>query len=438
MTDRPYPGNDPLQPGAQPPPMPPQPGPGVGQPSPYTPGPQQPPYQAAAGPAQFPGAPQQPFPAAPGTPGGPGGPAGPGARPNLPGQPGGPAGYPPAPAQGAPAPKKKTGLIIGIVAGVLALLLIIVVVATRSGGGGGGGILGMSGTEKATQLATDYYTALSEGRAADALAMINPNFLDDTTLLTDEVLADSMTRAALTDFTLSEPVSESSDVFLVPVTYTLGGTQVSDELRISTWDDEPTIDSTLSALTLSEGLPVTVNGVSASGSSLSVFPGSYEVAPESEYLVYEGGPLLIEANGEYLGAYDLTLSVTEAGVTMFREKVTAEVTACLASKALDPGCGAALPSTLSDGTPIRDGSVTRSQDAESRAKLAGITPTPGSSAPNVISVYGSDLGSIDLVAECQDSGGGWAPCELWGYGDGFSFGDPSINLDNPDLAVEWD
>ena len=405
MSDRPYPGqypnagNQPNQPfGGQPA----QPygghpyGPQTGQPGqPY-------------GGASFPGVPQLPQAWPPAISYG-----------QQPGQTGQSA--PPA-ASAAPNPpaKNKTGLLIGgIGIGLLVIVLIIVAVARLSGGGGGegggGGPVKLSPAEQAKQTVLDYYTAISEGRAADALGLLYESTGADMGLLTDEVLADSLTRAPLTDIVVGEPVSDSpgGTTFDVPVTYNLAGSPVSDELYISDVTDEMRIFTDPPYLSIDKSTGYTINGVAIPADDPKVFPGSYEVATGSEYLVLEGGPLLITKNSDYLGVYDLELVVSEAGIAIFREKVIAEAQACLASMALDPGCGAALSGTLSDGTPIRDGSVMRTQDAESRAMLQAITPTPGSSAPNVISVDGSDLGGIDITAECQNSSGGWSPCELW-------------------------
>lgn len=343
-----------------------------------------------------------------------------------------PAGMPPG-GPGGPTAKKKpnVGLLIGIGAGALVLIILVAVLFSR-----GGGVLGASPAEKANQTAQDYMTALSEGRAADALALIDSNYITDNTLLTDEVLADSLSRAPMTDVVVGEAVEEAgTSSYNVPVTYNLGDTPVSDQLHVMTWDDEPKLSSVLGSLSLTEDLEVTVNGVPASGSSLDVFPGSYEIDAVAEYLTYAGGPLLFTKSGEYLGSYELELNVTDEGITMFREKVIAEAEACLASKALDAGCGLSLPATLDDGTQLHDGGVTRTQDAEARTQLQNITPKPGYSVPTVIQVSGYDMGTVTVKAECTKDGSSGV-CDIWGFGLGF--GDASMNLADDDPVVQWD
>lgn len=342
----------------------------------------------------------------------------------------------PDPTLSAPKPN-RTGLYAGLgVIGLLVIVLVVVLVLRFGGGGGGGGPIRLTPAQQAQQAALDYYTAISEGRAADARALLYST--DNGELLTDEVLADSLTRAPLTEIVVGDPVPGSGpDAFDVPVSYNLAGAPVTDELYISTYKDEPRIYTDPAYISHDEALNILVNGTAVTSEYPRLFPGSYIVSVDSEFLTFQNDMLVVTNSEDYKSQYDMKLIVNEQGVALFREKVIAEAQACLASMALDPGCGAALPGSLSDGTPIRDGSVIRTQDAEARAQLQSITPTPGSSATLVISVYGSDLGGIDIKAECQ-SGGGWAPCDLRGYGPGFSFGSPSINLADPNLAVEWD
>lgn len=215
----------------------------------------------------------------------------------------------------------------------------------------------------------------------------------------------------------------------------LGDTSVSDTLKVSTWDDEPYLYSGLGTITLQDGVESTVNGVIPATANASVFPGSYVVDATAEYLTYNGGPLVIAKSNDYMGAYELDLVVTDEGIALFREKVIAEAEACLASKALDAGCGLSLPATLEDGTQLHDGGVTRTQDAEARTQLQGITPEPGYSVPTVIQVYGYEMGSVDVQAECTKNGS-TGVCEIWGIGLGF--GDASMNLADENPVVEWD
>ena len=137
----------------------------------------------------------------------------------------------------------KTGLWVGIGAAavvvVVALALVISGVFPGGGGSGGGAAGGAGGSgksadprETARTIATNYLTAISEGRAEDAKKLLYSISYDDS-LLTDEVLKDSLTRAPITDINVGEPTGEYS-TFDVSVTYKVGDELASDEYKVST------------------------------------------------------------------------------------------------------------------------------------------------------------------------------------------------------------
>lgn len=342
------------------------------------------------------------------------------------------AGQPYAAAQ--PAQKKsRKGLWIGLGVGALVLVLMLVgiasVLASR-----GGGLFGPSPSDRAKQHVSDYFTALSEGRAADALALVDDSSITDKTLLTDAVLADSLSRAPLTDIAVGDPVEDGSSSFTVPVTYSVGGESTSDSLNV--YVSSSTGPSLYSAtaelgLYLLDGAPVTVNGVELTSVAPEVFPGSYVVASSSEYLTVEGDSTIVALNSTDRPDPSLQLAVSEAGVQMFRDKVIPAAEACLASTALNPGCGQAVPAEV-NGVQVRDNTVKRTMDAENRAKLANVTPEPGSSVPTIISAW--DMGYFDVEAECND-GGSWGACTY--TGEGTSFGTASIDVTDLELKVQW-
>ena len=113
------------------------------------------------------------------------------------------------------------------------------------------------------------------------------------------------------------------------------------------------------------------------------------------------------------------------------DKVIPAAEACLASTALNPGCGQAVPAEV-NGVQVRDNTVKRTMDAENRAKLANVTPEPGSSVPTIISAW--DMGYFDVEAECND-GGSWGACTY--TGEGTSFGTASIDVTDLELKVQW-
>ena len=339
----------------------------------------------------------------------------------------------------------KTGLWVGI--GAVAVVVVVALVLALSGvfsGGGSGGTAGGAGgsgnsadpKETAKTVATNYLTAISEGRAEDAKKLLHSISYDDS-LLTDEVLKDSLTRAPITDINVGEPTGEYS-AFKVPVTYKVGGESASDEYTVLTGSSGKIATSPpeLSLYSI-KGVDITVNGVKAKSDegSHAVFPGSYVVASANKYFEVEGKTtVVVTSRNDHTSTSDLKLKVSQAGIDLFREKVVTEAKACLASKALDPGCNMAISGTLSDGSTVADGSLTRSQDPENASKLENVVPEPGLSVPTIISP--NDLGSIKISGTCTKSGR-TGECTLWGFGKGIRFPKVSLNVAEENPKVIW-
>ena len=338
----------------------------------------------------------------------------------------------------------KTGLWVGIgaVAVVVVVALALVLSGVFSGGSGGGAAGGAGGSgksadpkETAKTIATNYLTAISEGRATDAKKLLY-SISDDDSLLTDEVLKDSLTRAPITDINVGEPTGEYSS-FDVSVTYKVGDELASDEYKVSTGSGK--ILTSLPSLRLYslKGVDITVNGVKAKSgeSSHAVFPGSYVVASANKYLEVDGNTTVVVTSGkDHTSSSDLKLKVSQAGIDLFREKVVAEAKACLASKALDPGCNIAINATTQNGGTVAEGSVTRTQNSENDAKLENAVPKPGTSVPTIISAR--DLGEIQVTATCTDSRGS-GPCKLLS-GKGARFPTASLNVAEENPKVTWE
>ena len=331
--------------------------------------------------------------------------------------------------------KAPRGLVASIVAAIVLVILIIVALINRFNPNS---LLGSKDATVAKRAAVNYLTAISEGRAADAVAMLAGSS-DDRSLLTAEVLKDSLSRAPITDIAAGEIKDEGSSTFNVTVTYQIGGQSTSDKLYVAVDKGQATLYSATAALGLSDmqGLVVTVNGTPAASKRPQLFPGSYRVVLDSAYLTFTDQPVLVPNSKSSLYRYDLGLKVSDAGVAMFREKVIAQAQACLASTAIDPGCGAALPAVLDNGEQLRDGTISRTQGAEARAQMQDVTPKPGEHLITVITASGATMGKLSIIADCNQ-GGTWQRCELQGHGNGMYFGDPSINLNDPNLTVQWD
>ena len=339
----------------------------------------------------------------------------------------------------------KTGLWVGIgaVAVVVVVALVLVFSGVFSGGNGGTSADGEAGDSKASAdpketaktIATNYLTAISEGRATDAKKLLY-SISNDDSLLTDEVLKDSLSRAPITDINVGEPSGEYS-TFDVSVTYKVGGELASDEYKVSTGSGKVLTSIPSLRLYSLKGVDITVNGVKAKSdeSSHAVFPGSYVVASANKYLEVDGETTVVVTSGnDRAPSSDLKLKVSQAGIDLFREKVVAEAKACLASKALDPGCNIAINATTQNGGTVAEGSVTRTQDSENAAKLENAVPKPGSSVPTIISAR--DLGEIQVTATCTNSSG-TGPCKLLS-GKGARFPTASLNVAEENPKVTWE
>lgn len=289
----------------------------------------------------------------------------------------------------------------------------------------------------ATDTVTNYLSSVSHGDAATATGLLITEGVD-VSLLTDEVLAMSTATAALSDIAVTDVTSSQDDTTVqVSVSYRLGGTQVDTTMEVVVAGDEGrvrgagTID--LSGVT---ALNPRVNGVSAASDHPVVFPGSYQVTIDNPYLETASSTQLITGADTAVTTVDLNLVATRAGIEMFRQEVSEAVQACLASKALDPGCGAALPTTLSGGETVVDGTVSRSLSATDQASLAELVPEPDPSRPTVLTVSSAKLGTLVLEADVRTSTR-TVRATLEGYGQGFGFARATIDVTDPSLPIVW-
>lgn len=340
------------------------------------------------------------------------------------------------PAQ-APAARKglSVGAILGIVGGGLVLLVVVVVVIavvivsniTKSSTA--------STSANASGVVRSYLTAIADAKASKALTYLTE---PDATnpLLTQAVLAESQKLEPISHITVGKP---TNDTYFPDVTakYTLGTHAVSAVFHLSQGDDGSyTISSGLAPLTATylKGLDVTVNGVRTTvpDNGLKVFPGAYTIAVTTPSLTLAGSGRIELTGPDASLAYDaLKPKLTDAGVTKFRTAVAAAVKACLAQTTLKAGCGLTLPSKLSDGSTVDEGSVRRSSTPQITAKLAHLQPTPDTDTPTLMSASISE--SPDVTATGSKSGVHGRFSLLFGP----SLQTASIDVSQANPVVEW-
>lgn len=427
-------------------------------------GPSTPPAPHAPPAPPAPGAPQQPYmppappaaqapyvPQAPSSPQNSGAPqppqygsapqpgAAPYASPQYGSQPGG-AYTPPAKPKG----KLGTGAIIGIVGGAIVLVLLLVIgvgfgvsrIAGNSGGGGGGGGGETSSEASSPSDAVEgYLTAISESDAKTALSYLSSP-PSDSTLLTDEALEASNKLGPITEIEVpkSDGDSGSADV---TASYLMNGEPVSTTFTASDYDDDGKWEiggGTGSIYTRSfDGLGLTINGVAVDAEQVDVFPGTYELATSLKNFMLTG-PTTVTVTESYESAdtSEIKPALTDEALQQFRSLVRSAVDACIASTTLTAGCGIDIPATISDGTQLADGTITRSLSADANATLDSLKATPSYDNPTL--VEGEYIGSPTVTADCTKDGA-TGRCSIYFAP---ALGKPSVDMASDNPVVKWD
>lgn len=391
-----------------------------------------------------------------GTPGAPGvAPYGtmpnPGGYP-APGAGGYPGATPGAPdADGATPPRKsRTTLWIVLGAALAALLLIIGglfisrMVSGPSGGGapmdddrGTGPDSGLilaeaDSPEHAVEL---YLTALSEGDAAQARAFVSE--YEDVDLLTDEILADSLTRAPLAFGSATERGEAKYDGVIVTAQYTLGDKSVQQDFTVvDTYDGQWIIENALMRVSTpwAGDMDVTLNGHTLpADSSVAVFPGSYTFEIDSDVFEFSGeNTILLARESDRDKVYDLEPQLNEEATAQFRALVRESVEACAEATTLVAPCGIDLSTgDLSGYTPVED-SVKRTIPAKTDKLLDNLKTRLDYDDPHLVTT--SDFLQFDTTLKGK-KGDEIAEFEVWMGGDP---GRPMVDFSADELVVQWD
>jgi hypothetical protein len=318
--------------------------------------------QGSAGPApeQSPapyGYPPQPGPGGPST--GSGHPFGP-ITPDPRGPQPSPYGSPPGrhgagPAQPGPPPKGKGKILIIVGAAALAVILmavLAVVVATQgrpaANPGGNPGTQGQQtdpsqnsapqNTPRPSDAVTAYLQALAAGDAVAALSYA-ADPAPTGRLLTNEVLAESRERAPLTE--IQVPVVEDQSAKSVSATYTLGDSTVSESFDVVKVGDSWKLSRAVKDLDLSfiadGSVPVKINGVKVTESSVAVLPGSYAFTTGLPYVGY-GSKNVVLVKSPYVEAdtYRIQSQLTKSGKKAVISATKKSYNKCLDAHSLNP------------------------------------------------------------------------------------------------------
>lgn len=346
--------------------------------------------------------------------------------------------------------KSKATLWIAIGAAVVALLLIVggIVVTrmftgasagqqpeTNSGGDKGeGSSLILAEGDSATDAVERYLTALSEGNAAQARAYISK--YENIDLLTDEILVDSLTRAPITFVSAEERGEGEYGGTTVTAQYTLGDKSVQHDFTVDdTHDGQWVINDALmrASMSAASDLDVTINGEPLTETSMSLFPGSYTFAIDSDLFEFAGeATVLLARESDREKLYDLTPQLNAEATDTFRALVRASLEECATVTTLAAPCGIDLSGgDISGYTPVED-SVKRTIPAKTNTLLDNLKTRLDYDNPYLVTT--SDYLTFDTVLKGK-KGDEVADVELWMGGDP---GRPSVDFSADEPVVVWD
>ncbi|MEO6116363.1 MAG: hypothetical protein ABIP33_08270 [Pseudolysinimonas sp.] len=324
------------------------------------------------------------------------------------------------------------GAILGIAGGGVALLVVIVIIAAlivpRILGGG-------SPSSSPDGVLTAYLKAVAASDSKTAISYIDDaNQPSHTGLLTDSALRASNKLGAIKSIKVAKPTKNSGFVDLI-ARYTIGGTPVTAKYTVDDLSGTWQVERGTTDLDLSyqfKGIDLTLNGTAITGGKATVFPGTYVLGTTSKDFTITGTTKLVVKDEYESGQLeDSKLALTDTGLAAFRQAVTAAVTPCLASKALAAGCGLDLPATLSDGTQLEDGTVTRTLDGDGQSTLAGLKPSDF--LTDVRKISSEYIGSVDTKATCTKDGRRGICSVFFGPG----LGEATVDFTTDPPTVRW-
>lgn len=329
--------------------------------------------------------------------------------------------------------KLPIGAVIGLVAAgaVVVLALGAAIAVPLITGGGGGESRPSAELTEPEQLVFDYLTALSEGDATAARKFVESDTYDQS-LLTDEVLAISLEAGPIADIEVGRSRAGEYDSISVPVTFTIGGEDVSRTFEVWELGDEFLLIDGVERIPNYgfEALPLSVNGVEI-GDDAVIFPGTYELTVDSEYFEVAGGEsIVIDGGANSPSMYSLSPELSDAGIEAYRELVGASLQECLDMKTLSTPCGLSVEDAARDGSTPVDGTVIRTLTAEGKSQLAALDARVSENA--VVTTW--DYIEIDMSFDATD---GSETRSMTAFG-GSDLKEPKVDFAAETPSVVWE
>jgi cytochrome c551/c552 len=228
-------------------------------------------------------------------------------------------------------------LVLGMIAGVLAVAVIAVLVfrgATRTPPPETG--------PTAADAVQAYLEALARGDATAALAWADTP-PSEAGLLTDEVLATSLARAPLTAIQVDASTGGAS-YEQVAARYRIGGQPVSANFDVvrsgGQWKlDEVSAPARLALLDTGEA-GLELNGTVVAATEVQLFPGSYALTTTDPRFRIAAGTFVVEGPGRSPDLYSAELALSSQGRTAIESASRRHLNDCVDRRQLMPkGCG---------------------------------------------------------------------------------------------------
>ncbi|WP_131813641.1 DUF4878 domain-containing protein [Mycolicibacterium fortuitum] len=215
---------------------------------------------------------------------------------------------------GAPPPKRRKGMVIGLVAAavvtVLAVLAALTVVITRSDSSDGTG----AGGESPQAAVVGYLEALARGDAATALSYGKSQPVS-AELLTDEILRQQIAKWPITDIRVLD-TTDNSVISQVHVTAKFGN-EVSEAKLLVEKQGSWKISNAFIKIDKTQIGQKDAETVTVFGKPIDqpryVFPGWVDIGSSSPYLNVTSKPMLLQQLAAGASVMSMTFNLSDAG-----------------------------------------------------------------------------------------------------------------------------
>jgi hypothetical protein len=332
------------------------------------------------------------------------------------------------PPPGGGGSNKVLWIVLGSVAGFLALALIVVIALVASAGGDdeAGGGASEPGTQ--SEVVREYLEAVADGDAKKALSLAATEPLD-TGFLTDEVLAASAELGQITDIKVGEVANEYTS--MVPATFKIGDQTVTEDFLVTQSGDAWKLreaGSEFDFTTMRKNtLPMLINGQELEVDKVTLFPGAYALTTGTDYVGYgqNGGLFTVKSNSDYLSSGDLIPELTPEGQKAYVDAVKASTKACLQKKELSPeNC----PNQAGNDQSFKIEAGTIKWTQRGTDPFANLKPRLDYENPNIATSRPSL--QLQVTADCSSSSG---RCSLNTY----NFSEATVDMTREPLTVTW-